>query len=272
MTWWQSIILGVVQGLTEFLPVSSSGHLVVAQELVGIEVHDLAFDVVAHTGTLLAVITVFRKDLVRILVDVLHDPIGKKGRAGSKLFWLVGVATIPAVVAGVALQDAFASFFDNLAMVGVFFCVTGAVLFVAGRCSKRGGSGGDAWAGASSLTFRRALVVGIAQACAIAPGISRSGSTIAASLIVGVKRETAVLFSFLLAIPVILGAAVLELGDIVWTADRAVSLGIGFVTAYLAGLVGLLLLMRAVRSCHLGLFSYYLFPVGILTIIAGLVL
>ena len=263
MTWWQAVLLGLVQGLTEFLPVSSSGHLVIAQKLMGFEVHDLAFDVVAHAGTLLAVVTVFWRGLLSLVKDVFRDPFAGKRLAGSRMFWIAVLGSVPACIAGFLLKDLFETLFNSLTAVIICLCLTGFILFVT-KDRDRGAADGpqDSLPDTVGLSPGKGLLIGTAQAMAIAPGISRSGFTIAAALMLGVQRRTAVFFSFLLAIPAIAGAALLQLLEVDWAGVNTVVLMTGFVSSYLFGLIGLICLVKIVQLCRLNYFSYYLWIVG----------
>lgn len=261
---WKAIVVGIVQGLAEFLPISSSGHIVLTQYLLGIRVEgavhqpDLAFEIILHIGTLVSVLIFFRKSLWK-LVESLYTKDMKEER--MKIFWL-GVATIPAVIAALLFKDFFDSVPGNPFMVAGFLIVTGLVLFVP-RLVK---------GGKDEVGAKGAIMMGIGQAFAILPGISRSGSTIAAGLVSGVKAEKAAEFSFLMSIPAIAGGFVLTMKDkIEETGSVSEAFQACFNPAYLAGaaaaaIVGLLaiyLVMGAVKRGKLEYFSYYCFAAGI---------
>ncbi len=197
------LILAVVQGVSEWLPISSSGHLVVGEWLLGYNA-DFVFEVVVHLGTLMAVFVYYGRDIVSIVRDVLHGRLGSEyGRLGI----LVGVATIPAAIIGFLFRSVFEFAFEHLGVVALGFGVSALVLFIASRdfedqkpFQRR------------VFGYREALIVGIAQVFALFPGISRSGMTIAAGLLAGLKEKEALRFSFLMSIPVIFGANVLVIG------------------------------------------------------------
>ena len=252
----------MVQGLTEFLPVSSSGHLVFFQSVFGLAEPQLAFDVMLHLGTLLAVVVYFRTDVARILLGTWAWVRGRRGGESESeaklLLWIV-VASIPTGLMGVLLKDWFESLFSMPKTVGLMLLVTGLLLWLtrfAGRKQKTRGEMG----------VLDALVIGIAQGIAIIPGISRSGSTISTGLFCGLNRELAGKFSFLLSIPAILGATFLEFREI----DAASGIGVtlfGMAVSFFVGLVALKLLMNIVKKGKLSYFSYYCWAVGVLMIL-----
>jgi undecaprenyl-diphosphatase len=251
-----------MQGLTEFLPVSSSGHLVILQHLFGIEEPPLLLDTILHLGTLAAVFVVFRGDLWA-MIRALQEPI-KKGPAAAwrenGSFRLIGwiiLGTIPAGVAGVLLADFFEGLFASTHAVGLALFVTAAVLF-SGRLVRGTGEPLEKAKG------WQALGVGLAQAVAIVPGISRSGSTIIAALHLGLDRDAAGRFSFLLAIPAILGAVLLQALKIEIVPPGFVAAAvIGFVVAAVSGYLALNLLLRFVRGGRLHYFGFYCVAAGI---------
>ena len=196
LSMWQAVLLGLIQGLTEFLPVSSSGHLVLGQALLNIDEHMLTFDVFVHVGTLLAVFVYFWQDIV----SILKKPF-------CHFTALIVVGCIPAAIMGLVLDDIFTYLFSSVIAVACALIVTGVLLFFT-----------DCFNGSKTLddmTLPQALLVGFFQGCAIAPGLSRSGSTIFGSLLCGLKRSDAARFSFIVSIPVILGAALKESLDMV---------------------------------------------------------
>lgn len=255
MTSIQALWLGIVQGLTEFLPVSSSGHLVIFQHLFGITEPPLAFDVLVHWGTLAAVFAAFWDDIYTIIK-----------RPFSKLTYLIVVGCIPAGLAGVLLQSIFEKAFQSLLVVGIGLLFTGVVLMlsenIANHCLFE--------KSARETTCWDVLFIGIIQAVAIVPGISRSGSTISAGLLAGLSRDFAARYSFLLSIPVILGAGVLQLKDLpgqgLGTQDILPYI-IGPVAAAISGYLAIKAVMKLVRNGRLSVFSYYCWAVGLITLI-----
>lgn len=262
----EAALLGLVQGLTEFLPVSSSGHLVIGQALLGVESPGIVFEVLVHFATLIVIAAVFYQETGLLIRAAARLPglllRGRLGRALTeegdvRLLALVVLGSVPAAAAGLLMRGAIGELFGNMRTVGLALLVTGALLWV----SDRARPGRAALLGISPA---QALTVGIAQACALVPGISRSGATIVAGLFAGLSREAAAGFSFLLAIPAILGATLLELKDI--AADGVPLSGsallVGMVAAGLAGYGALRVLLRFVRAGRLRMFAYYAWAVG----------
>lgn len=261
---WKAVIVGIVQGLAEFLPISSSGHIVLTQYLLGIrEVGaehqpDLAFEIILHIGTLVSVLLFFRKSLWKLVQSLYTKDMVEE----RKMIILLGVATVPAVIAALLFKDFFDSVPGNPVMVSGFLILTGLILF-APRLLK---------GAADAVGWKSAVIMGIGQAFAILPGVSRSGSTIAAGLVSGVKAEKAAEFSFLMSIPAIAGGFVLTMKDkMEETGSFSAALDSCFNSAYLAGaaaaaVVGLLaiyLVMGIVKRGKLEYFSYYCFVAAI---------
>ncbi|MDI6870062.1 MAG: undecaprenyl-diphosphate phosphatase [Bacillota bacterium] len=254
MNIFTAAVLGLTQGLTEFLPVSSSGHLVVLQHYLKVPEAGVTFDVFLHFATLLAVVVYFRADLRALLRD-------------RRRLLLLLAGSVPAGLAGVALEGLFTRLFSSVLAVGVALIGTGFILWGAERLAA---SYRDRRA-AEQMTVADAWWVGVAQAVAIIPGISRSGATIATGLARGLERETAARFSFLLSIPVILGATVLQLRHLpAGSFLESAPLVVGFLAAFLSGLAAIWLLLGVVRRRHLTIFSWYVWALGAATIAAAL--
>lgn len=242
-------ILAFIQGLTEFLPVSSSGHLVLAGSLLGLPEGDLSFDILVHMGTLTAVLAVYARDIAELVKGVL-----KGKREDLRLAGLLVLGSVPAGAAGFLLSDRIESLFGNPAIVSGMLLVTGCVLF-ATRFSRKGDR--------DEPTPGGTLLIGVSQALAILPGISRSGFTISAGIATGVKRERAARFSFLLSVPAILGAALLDLtassdGGSMTLPVAAVGVAVAAVTGYIA----LRLLIRFLMSGRFHVFCWYCWALG----------
>lgn len=264
----KAAVLGLVQGLTEFLPVSSSGHLVLGQHLFGLKEPELLFDVVLHLGTLVAVFIVFRKELVDLVLEFLRLPglirdrrLGRawRERAQFRMMVLIVIGSVPTAILGFAFKDWFESLFSSTLAVGLALVFTGAILYLT-KSLKGVGRGVHGFGPADSL------LVGLAQGLAITPGLSRSGLTICTGLFLGLERELAARYSFLLSIPAISGALVLQLRDFKPGVFGPVDLGIGFVSAFLSGLFALVILLRLVKRGRLHYFSYYCWLIGLTTI------
>lgn len=273
----QAIILGIVQGLTEFLPVSSSAHLVFVPEILKVQ-SSLAFDTVLHVGTLVAVVGYFWNDILKMLKAFFSSLIDiPKGqfREGiredqfKKLAWFVIIGTIPAGLAGILFKDFFESLFNNIPAVGFFLIVTGFLLWGSERISKKV----SAKKSLKEMTLKNSIIIGVFQALAIAPGISRSGATISAGLFLGLERELAARYSFLLSIIAILGAALVQAKDITSIFDLNAGILIaGFLAAAISGYLAIKLLLKLIKERNLMVFAYYCWIIGALALILTLVL
>jgi undecaprenyl-diphosphatase len=238
----QAAVLGVVQGLTEYLPVSSSAHLAIVPWALGWPKASFAFDVLVQLGTLIGVVYYYRTDLRDVVVSALRCLRARAPLAepDARLFWYVALATIPAVVIGLLAKDAIEAAWQSIARVFVELSITGVLLIGAEAVARRRVLDRD-------VDGKRALAIGFWQAFAILPGISRSGATIAGAVMMGVERKRAARFSFLMSIPVMLGAGVLAADDLVatpgWESELG-SIGVGFVAAALSGYIGIAFMFR----------------------------
>ncbi len=257
----QALIMGIVQGLTEWLPVSSSGHLVIVQDLLGLNSSEnLVFDLVLHMGTLLAVVVFFRVELGRIVWSVLTWRSAKEPDQAQlrKLALLLIIGTIPAGIAGVLFKEEIENAF-TIQLVGVALLVNACILFTAWRFGSKGTR--------KSANLVDAIVIGLFQIVSIVPGISRSGSTIGSGMLRGLEKETAAVFAFLLSVPVLVGAfsyGMVVLPKYDATLPNAV---IGFATAFVVGLASIRYLLKAVKSGRLWVFSLYCAIVGTLVVV-----
>ena len=270
---FQALILGIVQGLTEFLPVSSTGHLIIFQHLFGLDEPQLFFDICVHLGTLLAVLIVFWKDvrqLLRSLRLLLWSIFVKDAHfehifenSEYKMLLLIFFGFFPTALLGVVFHEVGQQFFSSILVVGFMLIITGLLLWTTRRVKQEGG-------GLECFSIRTALIIGLVQGMAIMPGISRSGSTIAAALFLGLSRELASKYSFLLAIPAILGAGILSLHGMFnhpVEVNKAVLLGSA--TSFIVGYFALILLLRMVKKGRLYLFAPYCWVAGIAALVLG---
>ena len=256
----KAVILGVVQGLTEFLPVSSSGHLVIGAEILGFkDTSGIAFEVFLHLGTLLAVIIVFRRELMLMIRSLfVSAEIRRQDPELSRLYswnFFIVIATVPAVVVGLFLKDSIEMIFDYILITFAMLAVTGTIMMLTKKIPN----------GQKEVNGSRAFLIGIAQAMAIMPGLSRSGSTIFTGMLLGINRETAARFSFVMSIPAILGAAVIKLGDLINSPpgrDELLGIGIGTVASVISGYFAIILLMGIVKKGRLHWFGYYCFAIS----------
>jgi undecaprenyl-diphosphatase len=254
----EALILGIIQGLTEFLPISSSGHLAVTQHLLGLSAPDanLFFNVMLHFATVLAILAVYWKDFLFLFTE-------RRREAG-----LILLGTIPAGVIGLLFKDTFESLNGVLWAIGIGFLTTATILTI---CDRAGDEDADR-RHLGELAFGAILMIGLAQAVALMPGVSRSGMTIAAALLLGTQRDEAVRFSFLLAVPVILGASILELKDFAQTDHpfEPIPLLIGMAAAGLVGYGALRVLLSMVKRRKLVFFALYCWLLGGCTLVWGM--
>lgn len=259
MSWIEALILGIIQGLTEFLPVSSSGHLELAKVILGdnsVPKESMLFTVLLHAATALSTIVVFRKDIAEILKGLFQFKWNEEFQFSLKII----VSMIPAAVIGVLFNDAIEVLFERqVLLVGAMLGITGLLLFLADKAKQTN----------KQVSFTSALIIGVSQAIAILPGISRSGATISTSVLLGVDKHKAARFSFLMVVPLILGKMAKDILDGALVADSA-SVGpmaVGFVSAFLTGLVACTWMIALVRKSQLKYFAIYCFAVGLLTIV-----
>jgi undecaprenyl-diphosphatase len=272
-----AIFLGLVQGLTEFIPVSSSGHLVITRDILGIQEGGLAFDVMLHVGTLTAVFAYYWKDLwllaedfIRLICQLAAYPfVSQKPRLYNPdhphrvLLLMLMAGTVPTALIGFLFNDLFQSLFESVYFVGYTLLITGSLVWVSNRMLRGRKQMQD-------MRLRDALVVGLFQGLAITPGVSRSGSTIFAGLSRGFNRELATRFSFLLSIPAILGAVVLEGKDVF---DAGAGMGqfppilVGFLVSALSGYCAIRFLIKLISQKKLHYFSYYTWTLGLCIIL-----
>ncbi|MEM1359060.1 MAG: undecaprenyl-diphosphate phosphatase [Bacteroidota bacterium] len=249
----RALILGIVQGLTEFLPVSSSGHLELAKWLLqddSLAAESMLMTVSLHAATALATIVVFRKDVLEILKDLFKF----QWNDGTKFAVLIVVSMVPAAVVGVLFDDLLEALFDRqIVLVALMLILTGLLLFLADRAKNTN----------KSVGWSDAILVGIAQAVAILPGISRSGATISTSVLLGIDREKAARFSFLMVVPLILGKMAKDVLDGAFSSTVSLpALGVGFVAAFVTGILACVWMIKLVKQAELKWFAYYCFAVA----------
>ena len=261
MTLLEAIILGIVQGLTEFLPVSSSGHLELIKALLGndqLPEESMAFTVIVHFATALSTVLVFRKDISSILRGLFSAD-----REAISFSFKIILSMIPAAVIGVVFNDEIEALFGGqVLLVGAMLIITGLLLFLADRAKRT----------EKEVSTIDAIIVGVAQAIAILPGISRSGATVATSVLLGVDRERAARFSFLMVVPLILGKMAKDLLDgASFSGDMGAAYVAGFLAAFIAGIAACKWMIALVKKAQLKYFSYYCFAVGLLALTWSLV-
>ena len=270
MNFFEALLLGILQGLTEFLPVSSSGHLVLAQAFLGLKEPLVFFDVMLHVGTLAAVLVVYRGAIGNLISGGVSAIARRNVSPELKFIWLILLGSIPTGVIAVVFKDTLEAAFDKVWLVSVMLIVTGGILQLPrlrreGASPKRasGNNGGASGAADTGMRWWHAPLIGIAQGCAITPGISRSGTTISVALLCGISAKTAAEYSFLLSIPAILGAVVLKMRDVVDTAIPIHIIAGGMLASFVVGYIALRLLLVMLNRGKFSVFSYYCVALGL---------
>lgn len=268
---FEGVILGIIQGLTEFLPVSSSGHLAIAQHVFGIEGERvLLFAVLLHLGTLISLIAVYYKILWTLIIELfatIKDLLTGKGlqlknNESRKLGVMIVLASIPTALIGMFFAETFEGLYNSITAIGISLIITGSFLWIIEKMNQKGKD-------IREMKARDAFLVGLCQGIAIIPGISRSGATIVGSLFSGLRRKTAVDFAFLISVPAILGAALLEVPAAMaegLPADIAIPVITGLLVAAISGYIAIKSMIKIVSNKKLHIFSYYTWTVGGLTL------
>lgn len=264
MSLLDALILGIVQGLTEFIPVSSSGHLVLLHDWLGVTQSGLAFDVALHFGTLMALLLFFRKDIAKLAVGVF------KGGVQRRLALILAAATIPAIIAGILLSDLADSTFRSTRLVAMNLIIVAILMLAAERYYRRQHKKTEL----EQVSAKQGLAIGVAQAIALVPGTSRSGITITTGLFAGLDRVAATRFSFLLGIPAMMGAIlkifVLD-GGASQVADQPAIFSVGIVAAFFSGLAAIAFMLRYLAKHTLDVFAYYRIGIGLLVLIFSVI-
>lgn len=258
MSYLEAIILGIIQGLTEFLPVSSSGHLELAKAIFGdqsMPQESLTFTVILHFATALSTMVIFRKEVLDIIKGIFQFQWNDESKFALKII----VSMIPAVVIGLMFEEQLASFFNgNILMIGFMLIITALLLLLADRAKNTD----------KNMSYKNAFIVGVSQAIAMLPGISRSGATISTSVLLGVDRTKAARFSFLMVVPLIFGKVGKDIlgGQISFESSHIGAYSVGFIAAFISGLFACNWMISLVKSSKLYYFAIYCFVVGIIAI------
>ncbi len=258
-----AILLGIIQGLTEFLPVSSSGHLELGKALLNdnaIPEESLLFTVVLHFATALSTIVVFRKDILDIIKGLFKFTWNEDTQFIAKII----VSMLPAVFVGLFFEEQLNALFEsNILLVGCMLLITAALLYFAEKAKHTG----------KNVTFKDAIIIGVSQAIAMLPGVSRSGATISTSVLLGNDKSKAARFSFLMVVPLIFGKIAKDVlsGDINYNSGNFTALGVGFIAAFITGLFACTLMIRLVKNSKLSYFAIYCAIVGVIAIVVALI-
>ena len=258
MSYIEAIILGIIQGLTEFLPVSSSGHLELAKVIFGdnsVPKESLTFTVILHFATALSTLVIFRKDVLEIIKGLFQFKKNEEFIFSAKII----VSMIPATIIGLMFEEELEAFFNgNVLLVGFMLLITGLLLFLADKAKNTD----------KNVSYLNALIIGVSQAIAMLPGISRSGATISTSVLLGVDRTKAARFSFLMVVPLILGKVAKDFmgGEISFASENFGVMAAGFIASFIAGLLACNWMISLVKNSKLYYFSIYCFIVGTLAI------
>lgn len=258
----QSIILGVVQGIGEFLPISSSAHLILVPYLFGWKESSLAFDVALHFGTLLAVLVIFFKEWWDLFIGAIKN-IGKSKKSNEgKMFWYLIVATIPAALVGFLLNDIIEGFFRNqIWLIALFLALMGVFIYAGDKWATKHYKGKETKF--EKITLKQAFLVGCSQAFAVFPGFSRSGTTILAGRLMGIDKEAITKFTFLLSVPIIAGATVLKVGELAMTTEVIT----GIVTSFIVGIISIKFLLSYIKKHDFSVFAFYRIIIAIIVYI-----
>ena len=264
MTVLQSIILGIVQGIGEFLPISSSAHLILVPFLLGWKESSMAFDIALHFGTLMAVLVIYFTEWWKLFIGAIRDLTVKKKRRKKEgaMFWYLVVATIPAALVGFILDDIIEEFFrGQIWLIALFLAIMGVLIYA-----------GDRWASKKyknqevdfeDITMKQAFLIGCSQAFAVFPGFSRSGTTILAGRLMGLSREAITKFTFLLSVPIIAGATVLKVKDL----ELSMEVFIGVFTSFVVGVICIKFLLKYIKKHDFSVFAFYRVMIAIIVYI-----
>lgn len=259
MTIIKSIILGILQGIGEFLPISSSAHLILVPYLLGWEESSMAFDIALHFGTLLAVLAIYFKDWWNLFIGALKNLKTKKKTTEGKMFWYLVAATIPAAIAGLVLDDIIESFFrGQIWLIALFLALMGIFIYAGDRWASKHYKGKEI--SFDKITLKQAFLVGCSQAFAVFPGFSRSGTTILTGRLMGLSKEAITKFTFLLSVPIIAGAAILKIGELEFTTEVIV----GILTSFIIGVISIKFLLKYIKNHDFSIFAFYRVVIAII--------
>lgn len=264
MTILQSIILGIVQGIGEFLPISSSAHLIIVPYLFNWQEHSLAFDVALHFGTLLAVLFVFWKDWFNLAKGAFEKVIYKKDSFNNRMFWYIVLATIPGALIGKLFESQIENIFrSNPLIIALALAIMGIAIYLGDKYASKKYKGSETEY--EKLTLKQTFLIGVSQAFAVIPGFSRSGTTILTARLLGVSREASAKFTFLLSAPIIFGAAALKANELL--VGFNMELVIGILVAAIVGILSIKFLLNYIKNHNFAIFAYYRVIIALVVII-----
>ena len=247
----ESIILGIVQGVGEFLPISSSAHLVLVPYLFGWEESGLAFDVALHFGTLLAVLAIFFKDWWNLFMGAVRKVTKKEDSTENKMFWYLVIATIPGALVGFILDDVIENVFrKQIWLIALALAVMGVLIYIGDKWASKHYKKGTSF---EKISLKQAFIVGCSQALAVIPGFSRSGTTILTGRLMGISKEAVTKFTFLLSVPIIFGATILKVGDLPFSIEVVV----GVLTSFVVGVLSIKFLLSYIKKHDFSVFAFY---------------
>lgn len=259
----RSIVLGIVQGIGEFLPISSSAHLIIARQLFNFPEMSIAFDVALHFGTLIAVMWIYWKEWLVLFKGVFNKVVYKKSSRENSMFWYLVIATIPAAIIGILLEDPIESIFrTNLVLISITLAVMGILIYLGDKYADKKFKKQTDF---EHMTLKQSFIIGMSQALAVIPGFSRSGTTILASRLMGITREAAAKFTFLLSTPVIFGAAILKSKELILGFN--LELVVGIITAAIVGVISIKFLLSYIKNKGFAIFAYYRVIIAIIVLI-----
>ena len=259
MSIFQSIILGIIQGVGEFLPISSSAHLILLPYLFGWQESSMAFDVALHFGTLLAVLVIFFKDWWNLFIGAIKNFNSKKKNTEGKMFWYLIVATIPAAIVGFVLDDIIEGYFRNqIWIIALLLALMGVFIYAGDKWASKHYKGKETKF--EKITLKQAFLVGCSQAFAVFPGFSRSGTTILAGRLMGIDKEAITKFTFLLSLPIIAGATVLKVTELQITTEVIT----GIITSFIVGVLSIKFLLSYIKKHDFSIFAFYRIIIAII--------
>lgn len=264
MSIFQSIILGIIQGIGEFLPISSSAHLIIIPYLFNWSEHSLAFDVALHFGTLIAVLFVYFKDWWELFKGAFNKVVYKKNSFNNKMFWFLVLATIPGALIGKLFEEPIENILrSNYVIIVIALAVMGILIYLGDKWAAKKYKGKET--DFEHLTLKQTFIIGLSQALAVIPGFSRSGTTILTARLMGVSRSAAAKFTFLLSVPIIFGATVLKLPDMI--TGFSPDLIVGILVSAVVGVISIKFLLRYIKKHDFAIFAYYRVIIAIIVLV-----